>query len=108
MTLKHLAYHVDKSNVGRMPRKQQQKKNTWKTFSSSSKNRAKKEKKKHYCKAFCFTHKHRKEETLPINANKIILEEKIVCDHMKNIQNGKTLLVKQMVERAINVTTNFS
>ena len=27
---------------------------------------------------------------------------------MKNIQNGKTLLVKQMVERAINVTTNFS
>ena len=79
-----------------------------KHFPVRCKNRARKEKKRHYCKAFCLTHKHRKEETLPINANKIILEEKIVCDHMKNIQNGKTLLVKQMVERAINVTTNFS
>ena len=85
MTLKHLAYHVDKSNVDRMPRKQQQKKNTRKTFSSSSKNRAKKEKKKHYCKAFCFTHKHRKEETLPINANKIILADALWnnCSQLK-------------------------
>ena len=78
-----------------------------KHFPVRRKNRDRNEKKRNYCKAFCFTHKHRKEETLSTNANKIILEDKIVCGHMKNIQTGKTLLVKQMVERAINVTRNF-